>query len=704
MRNRRRGNVLITALFMAIFLFFLSVALISQNRMDISLGLSVDHRLKADSAARAGLNWGLRTMRTQPDWAKALQGEKPELESGASFDVEVRARSESSGDPNLLVVTSTGRSGIVSISHWAVVEEIRKTPEGESGSAQLFSRAWNNEQPPQPNNLAMLGSDFQWYDLGPLPAGDTTLEASGGPLFVFAPEGSAQPPPSIIDFLPMFVQGPDGVTTQTQGPMVRIELVPPGRHLLTLKITDGAGEWVDIVDPGVQLGSSNGLAEINEKLEELPVIRMWEDPDDVPDDRPPWDSRNVHLTGRGDRDSGFEVLTVDSELGIWNEETGQYDEVTTAQPFVDALALSKTPSELTLDWETMAKPLVFLEWYSLTGKALSADKQKIRCQGLHTFYGHYPVAGDQTFPDLGTPLYESIVYQRPCVLEYDLKTEKWTRIVDLMEVPSSKDSDPRIHRCPEWKDDMLELDSKGRAFLTVKRQEETELIRFDDDSRYDSLGKVPGDSPRVVVYNDQPYYFSDLKIWSDDMAIPRRTLMGFNGKELDPSTQLGGTVPPVSGFLTESGTETEVQFKPRERIALGLVGNQYDLTTWGTDLIATGFLRREVEDLDLPQRGDYNALGEYPLITPKTAATFFRYNGESWQIWPGGGNDLLNAFDTSASPDELPVPSLTGEKIRLAPFNLAIGSYVDGYPDLRRYSVLAAGKDQPPKIKGFTSD
>ncbi len=81
----QRGNVLITALFMAIFLFFLSVALISQNRMDISLGLSADHRLKADAAAKAGLDWGLRTMRTDPHWAKTLQGDSPELESGATF-------------------------------------------------------------------------------------------------------------------------------------------------------------------------------------------------------------------------------------------------------------------------------------------------------------------------------------------------------------------------------------------------------------------------------------------------------------------------------------------------------------------------------------------------------------------------------------------------------------------------------------------
>ena len=698
--SRRRGNVLITALFMAIFLFFLSVAMISQNRMDISLGLSVDHRLKADSAARAGLNWALRSMRTEPDWAKILQGQPPQLESGATFKVEVRGRSDPSGDPHLLVVTCTGSSGIVSSHHWAVVEEVRKTPEGEKGSAQLFSRAWDKADPPQPNNLAMLGSDFQWYDLGSLPAGDTTLEASGGPLFVFAPEGTAQEPPSVVDQLPLF-NTETGL--QTKGPMMRLELVPPGRHLLMLVIKDGRGEWKDIPDPGPLLGDSAGLTEITtEALKSLPVFRIWEDPAAVPDDRPPWDRRNVHMTGRGERGNGFEIFTVDTESGIWNEETGQYDSITTAKPWTEII--SKSLDELTLDWDTISNQnLVFLDWYSLTGQALAARGNKIACQAEHLFYGHFPVPG-KTFPDFGTPLYESIVFRRPCVLEYDLEKEEWTKVVDLMTVSKSNET-PELVRSPEWRDDFLEVDSKRRAWVTAKRKSDTELLRFDDDERYDSLGMVPGTSPRVIVYNDKPYYFSDQKVWSDEVEVPRKTLMGFDGKGLDPSTQLGGTVPAVSGLLTEGGQETEVQLKPAEQIALGLVGSRYDLTTWGTDLIATGYLRREVEDLDLPQRSDYNAAGEHPMLTSSmTAVTFFRYDGQGWQVWPGGGNDLLRAFDVSSSPDELVVPSLAEEKIKLAPFNLAIGSYLDGYPDLRRYAVIAAGKDQPPSLKGFTGD
>lgn len=695
--QRRRGNVLITALFMAIFLFFLSVALISQNRMDISLGLSVDHRLKADSAARGGLNWALRTMRTQPNWAILLQGDKPQLESGATFTVQVLRRSDDSGDPNLLLVTCTGTSGIVSTHHWAVVEEVDKNPEGAKGSTQLFTRCFNDEDPPKPNNLAMLGSDFQWYDLGPLPSAETTLGAGGGPLFLFGPPGSAQEPPGVVDHLPLFL--PE-TGEQTQGPMTRLELVPPGRHLLTLKIKGGAGEWVDIPDPGPKLGSWAGLTEINTAaLKALPVIRIWEDPSEEPDDRPPWDRRNVHLTGRGSRTSGFEVFSLDSDLGIYNEETGEYESVTASKPWTEVV--SKSLDELTLDWETISDvPLVYLEWYSLTGVALSASKTRIRCQGLHTFYGHFPVP-EKNFPDLGTPLYESIVFKRPCVLEYDLEKEEWTRVVDLMSVPD-KTVKPQLTTCPEWKEDFLEVDSQNRAWITVKRKSDTELLRFDSQKAYNSMGKIPGTPAHVLVYNDEAYYFVDREPWPGD-STPRKALQRMKGGLLDPNPTLGGECPPVTAMTAVEDTTTEVQLKAREEINVGLVGSEFDSTTSGTDLVALGFVRRHIENLELPRLGDYNGSDENDMIAEKNAVTFLRWDGESWQAWPGGVTDLLKSRANLANPRDLPVPSLTQKDIQLYPSTIALGSYVDGYPDLRRYAVIVAGSGQAPKLPGFTS-
>lgn len=700
---QQRGNILITALFMAVFLFFLSVAMISQNRMDLSLALSVDHRVKSDAAARAGLNWALHTMRTQPNWVKLLQEEKPTLESGATFAVEVRGRRTNDGDPHLLVVTSTGTSSLVSSVHWAVVEEVQKTPrEVQDVNAQLFTRAWNKDRPPKPDNLAMLGSDFQWYDLGPLPSGETTLEASGGPLFVFAPAGSAQEPPSLIDNLPMFVQNEEGVVEPTVGPRVRLELVPPGRHLLHLAIKDGQGEWVDIPDPGPALGSWAGLTEVtSEQDKALPVIRMWEDPNESPvvDEEPPWDRRSIHLTGRGDRDSGFDIFTIDTEQGVWNEQTQQYESLMKSKPWTDVYVYSL--EELTLDWEVISDtPLVYLEWYSLTGEALAARGNKIACQAEHYFYGHIPEVG-QTFPDLGTPVYESIVYRRPCVLEYDLEEKTWTRLVDLMNVPK-KNATPELIRSPQWNDNFLKVDSQSRPVIASKHRSETALLHFTSQTNYHNLGQVPGTDPRITMYDDQLYYTVDDGSWAH-FSKPRLALRSLKGKTLDPQSQLGGTVPPVTAKMLEAGEEKEIQLKPREQISVGLVGKRFDTTSWGSSLFAVGYVHREVEDLEFPQQGDYNAYNEGALTKPKTLATFFHYNGLSWQAWPGGIDNLLKSHDDLFDVDKLPVPSLTEHPIELFPSNIAVGSYVDGYPDLRRYTVIASGKDKPPLLRGFES-
>ncbi len=697
--RRPWGNILITALFMAIFLFFLSVAMISQNRMDLSLGLAVDHRLKADSAARAGLNWALRTMRTQPNWPDLLKGPKPELESGAVFEVEVRSRSNDSGDPYLLLITAKGTSGLVAVDHWAVVEEVRKTPDDADHGTQLFARAWNQADPPKPDNLAMLGSDFQWYDLGPLPTGDTTLESSGGPLFVFAPEGTAAEPPSVLEALPFF-----NVDTgqEMPGPLTRIELVPPGRHLLRLEIKGGEGSWVDIPDPGPQLGSSRGLWDINTPwLKSLPVIKIWEDPATLPDDRPPWHSRNVKMTGRGDHANGFEVFSLDSDLGIWNEDTGQYERITDQKPYFDLTTLSKTTHEMTIAWDQIVKANLYLEWYSLTGTALAARGDKIACQGVHTFYGHIPIAGERKWVDYGTPIYESIVYQRPCVLEYDLKTEKWTPLVDLMTVPESKMSDPILVNSMPWKADYLDVDSKGKVYLNGTRRQTTQLMRYEDEDSHDALGQVPGQRPRVIVYRDQPYYLAEREPYPGS-SEPRKVLQGFNGKTLDPHAQLGGKVAPVSAKFHQAGAETEVQLKPGEEISAGLIGDLYDITAWGDQLVAMGYLRRDLQDLDMAKLSDYNP-GSKPnaIIEGGQLATMLRYDGERWQVWPGGADDLLKSRPRTTNANEQSVPSSTGKTIKLHLRNLAFANYLDGYPDLSRYSVIAAGKDQPPPLKGF---
>lgn len=65
--RRARGNILVMALFVSVFLYFLSVALVAQNRQDVLLSVTREHRARADAAARAGLELALHVMRTDAD-------------------------------------------------------------------------------------------------------------------------------------------------------------------------------------------------------------------------------------------------------------------------------------------------------------------------------------------------------------------------------------------------------------------------------------------------------------------------------------------------------------------------------------------------------------------------------------------------------------------------------------------------------------
>ena len=63
MKPKRRGNLLLSALFMSAFLFFLSVAIVVTNREDIRSTLLADHKMRAEFAADGTLDRDIQVMR-----------------------------------------------------------------------------------------------------------------------------------------------------------------------------------------------------------------------------------------------------------------------------------------------------------------------------------------------------------------------------------------------------------------------------------------------------------------------------------------------------------------------------------------------------------------------------------------------------------------------------------------------------------------
>ena len=183
-RRRQTGNVVILAITISIFLFFLSTALIAQNSQNINLVLCEDHRARAQNCANAGLDYALSVMRNHANWRELLVGRQGEMESGGTWKIENIQYSTYSD--HVLEITAAGTSGVFTVRKSRVVEEVSaadvqsgEVPAGQAPT-HLFAYALVNGAP----KLAALLPDMRWHILGdPANKECSWLAAYEGPLF-----------------------------------------------------------------------------------------------------------------------------------------------------------------------------------------------------------------------------------------------------------------------------------------------------------------------------------------------------------------------------------------------------------------------------------------------------------------------------------------------------------------------------------------
>lgn len=187
-RQKRRGNLLLTAIFIAALLFFMCVVLVSTNRQDISLSLFSEHHLKAELAAESGLNQALQLMRSHSEWeAKLKSNFKGTLSSGAEWSAEVKPyESASVPAPNpYLVITGIGKSGAVRSEKRLLVEELRLADSiaAKGLKPHLFGLAGTTAAGDP--TLVMLGPSMKWSTVAApeKPLWDT-FGCNGGPLSI----------------------------------------------------------------------------------------------------------------------------------------------------------------------------------------------------------------------------------------------------------------------------------------------------------------------------------------------------------------------------------------------------------------------------------------------------------------------------------------------------------------------------------------
>ena len=682
MFRRPRGNILMLAIFMAIFLFFLSVALVSQNRLDITLSLSADYRLGADLAARAGTQYALARMRSQSNWeADLAAGVEGETSHGAKYRVVVSPYPDPAGSPFILEVHSAGTDGVVTRHQRLLVEEVRlrTTTEGNDLKPHLFGVV--NPGEGAAKNLVVLGPGFEWQNLGEIPRAEPVISANGGPLVAFGEPGSGAKPPAILDNIPLFLEGAAADDPAQAGPLMRIELVPPGEHLLVLKMEDGTVQWEDVPDPGPELGRWNGLVEDDGSFGELPVWKIYPDTDAerARDETDPWEKRTLRLRGaQNEETDAWEILAAETETVRWGDSLQDFTVNTTSEPFAESFwETVPTTSELTLDWDNLTQPAVFLEWYSLDGKAPVARGNEVYCLATHYFYGHIKMEGE--FPEFGGSAFDSIVYREPCVLRYDLVAESWSIVNDMMRV-DQPDTEPHVYTGPKPHKAVLAVHPEADEVYAYNRDRTTDVLKARQTAWVSNFSSEKALDP-LLGYRDGVYHYrSQTSLLSSQ---PRTVLSLANGARLDVGEQIrvdqrevSAEVPTLEGFAPRT-------LLPELQLEFGLLGGG-NATAWGHDLIAVATATQRVS------QPSFDVFGK---LTPEyerngQMSTLVRFNGEHWQVVPTGLTGLLRHHTSR--------PGLPGLRVRVdeqetfldTSYGIALAGYRSEEEEVGRYAPV----------------
>ncbi|MFN8611430.1 MAG: hypothetical protein U0931_28045 [Vulcanimicrobiota bacterium] len=394
--RRRSGNLLLSALFMAAFLFFLSVALVLTNRDDIQYTLFVDHKMRCNLAADGMLDYALQTMRANPAWEDRFTGwvlpfssgaegtvrYKPWVDSpaipGADRFIAPKTRSPSAG----IELIATGRSGLFRAERHMLLEEFRLADSvlDKGGTKPHLFVVSSSGQ------VQVLTPGFTWEQAGNTlaPPLTGTLSGGGGPLVHCSLDRGTQPP-TIKDFTQITVGGLPAVN-----PVLTVSptQIPKGQGAFLLALKNDTFEWIQLPDPGDQL-----IKDLSQ-----PVI--------APDDGA--------ISANG-----------------WDKITLNWD------------TIAKTPDQLTVDYSYFNGPRI--EWYALTGTRAEVVDGRYICHGTHYFYSGLKFKNSQAPGGMTrTQAKNGFLYDQPCILSCDLKTRQWTVLLDYLKVSADPMVEPTV--------------------------------------------------------------------------------------------------------------------------------------------------------------------------------------------------------------------------------------------------------------------
>lgn len=415
MPKKRSGNLLLSALFIAAFLFFLSVALVVTNREDIRYTLLVDHKLRSSLAAEGMSDYALMIMRTTSNWEARLPSLRREFASGAVATAQVRPYLQgNSSKPGLGAVdlVATGLSGGVKTERHLLLEEFRL-----ADSLLIEQR--------KPHLFADMGTSFQvlttemvWEPLAKPGVLYPLSLAAGSEKLHAIQESAGVDPPTIKDFQKIVTPGglvlPGEFTEATKQ-------IPKGHGLTVLSLESNQWSWKTVPDVGEQLGKVHN-------------------PQVIEDNRPPGEV------------TGPPVVRGDGSTLTWEQLTLDWD------------VISKSPSEMTVPYEYFNGPRV--EWYAITGTSGGIGNGKYFAHGTHYYYSGFRFKNtEQINGDIRSQGKDSTLFAEPCVLSLDLATAKWTSVLDYLKVDPQGLEEPTILPGPRPSPQGMVVTPQGECFV-----------------------------------------------------------------------------------------------------------------------------------------------------------------------------------------------------------------------------------------------
>ncbi|MBQ7568060.1 hypothetical protein IJT17_04570 [bacterium] len=622
------------AIFVAAFLFFLSVAIIAQNRQNILLVLTEDYRIRAANSANAALDLALHVMRHNPQWPSLLPGHSGELESGGSW--RISSVSYIANRPHIIKIESRGSCGLFASGRTRYVEELAfgsasaGSAGGKNQPTHLFAYVKQNDA----DKLAVLTPDMRWQILGAVPMGTVSprdekqipwLAAQGGPLFSRAPSFELS-----FELQDVGIANGQGV-------------------LKTINLPQNKDEQEkNITQPIVYLKANAG-------------VLSWSD------------AKFPCHFGAGGQNIGSNPSGETAASGSGREQLTKY--------------LDAEVHNLVYKGPT-------LEWYTTVGQGLAVNGSTVYCHGWH----HYYQGTQATISGKGYLIQRNAkTYCAPALLCYSAEQDAWSVVMDMMTV-TGRDTPPEIVPLSAGNTPCTNSLAYANGSLYCLAQSNRERILRASPTSWSGCASSAGKSLGLFGYKGQLLYHTAGT--AGDMS----NLTGLNAA--DPLKDLYLECAAVSLAGEAGNAVVSPNFKLYPSLHTGksssagaaVSGGGNSVAVCGDNIYTFATFRPYCEE----PSGGLNSL--YPdlyesiaqrrsNLAGESVTGLVHYDGEGWQLWPSGLNDLAVSWNDCYGNKRLSLvyDKNTGQSAELIPGFLAAAYYPElagGSASLCRYAVL----------------